>query len=313
MPILRHTFCILKIDMKNNHAAKSKNISMKWSIDKFKRGMPKSNYWFVIPVLVVLFSAFTVINEAAPFRNVNNESFSKGERLEFKVHLGPINAAYSTMAISDTVYQINGRPCYKISIEGNTTGFFDMFVKVRDVWGTYLDTQAILPQRFYRNIQENKYRKYEIVDFDHKNNKAIVTKLDKETKRPTETKPFDISENSQDLVSGYYFLRTLDYKNRKVGEVISIPAFFDNEKYDFNVRFVGREELRTKIGKINAILLSPIMPSNSLFDGENAIQVWLSDDKNKIPLKVKAKMFVGSVEIDLLEAKNIKSPINYSK
>jgi hypothetical protein len=299
--------------MKNNKAAKLKNITFNWPMAKLKKGVFKFTFWHLLPILIVLFSAFTVINEALPFRKVNNESFSSGERLEFKVHLGPINAAYSTMAISDTVYQINGRPCYKISIEGNTTGFFDMFVRVRNVWGTYLDTQAILPQRFYRNIQENKYRKYEIVDFDHKNKKAIVTKLDKETKRPTETKPFDISENSQDLVSGYYFLRTLDYKNRKEGEIISIPAFFDNEKYDFNVKFVGREEVRTKIGKINALVLSPIMPSNSLFDGENSIQVWLSDDKNKIPLKVKAKMFVGSVEIDLLEAKNIKSPINYSK
>jgi hypothetical protein len=299
--------------MKNNEAAKMKNNTLNWSMANSKESLPLFKYWYLIPVLAVLFSAFTVINEAVPLREVNNESFSEGERLEFKVHVGPINAAYSTMAISDTVYQINGRPCYKISIEGNTTGFFDMFVRVRDVWGTYLDTQAILPQRFYRNIQENKYRKYEIVDFDHKNKKAIVTKLDKETKRPTETKPFDISENSQDLVSGYYFLRTLEYKNKKEGEIISIPAFFDNEKYNFDVRFVGREEVRTKIGKINALVLSPIMPSNSLFDGENAIQVWLSDDKNKIPIKIKAKMFVGSVEIDLLEAKNIKSPINYSK
>jgi hypothetical protein len=299
--------------MENNKAAHHKITTQKWSKTILRKGMFKFQYWYLLPITIILFSAFAVINEALPVREVSNESFSKGERLEFKVHLGPINAAYSTMSISDTVYQINGRPCYKISIEGNTTGFFDMFVRVRDVWGTYLDTQAILPHRFYRNIQENKYRKYEIVDFDHKNKKAIVTKLDKETRRPTETKPFDISENSQDLVSGYYFLRTLEYKNRKVGEIISIPAFFDNEKYDFNVKFVGREELRTKIGKINALVLSPIMPSNSLFDGENAIQVWLSDDKNKIPLKVKAKMFVGSVEIDLLEAKNIKSPINYSK
>jgi hypothetical protein len=299
--------------MENNKSLGQKNILVKRSVNKPKFGAFLFSYWSILPILIILFSAFTIINEAVPFRSVTNESFGKGERLEFKVHLGPVNAAYSTMAISDTVYQINGRPCYKISIEGNTTGFFDMFVRVRDVWGTYLDTQAILPQRFYRNIQENKYRKYEIVDFDHKNKKAIVTKLDKETKRPTETKPFDISENSQDLVSGYYFLRTLDYSNRKEGEIISIPAFFDNEKYDFNVKYVGREEVRTKIGKINAIVLSPLMPSNSLFDGENAIQVWLSDDKNKIPLKVKAKMFVGSVEIDLLEAKNIKSPINYSK
>lgn len=264
-------------------------------------------------VLAVFLSAFVVAEVAAPRRIITNDSFAGGEKLEFKVHVGPINAGYSTMVISDTIFQINGRPCYKIDVHGSTNGFFDMFVRVRDVWGTYLDTQAIIPQRFYRNIAENKYRKYEIVDFDHANKKVTVTKLDKETKKPKEIKPFTIDDNSQDLVSGYYYLRTIDYKTITEGEIISIPAFFDDESYQFRVKYVGREVVKTKLGKINAIVLSPIMPSNSLFDGENAIQVWLSDDKNKIPLKVKAKMFVGAVEIDILEAKNVKSRINYAQ
>lgn len=277
---------------------------------KFNSVYPSHTFYFAI-VLLMMLSAFVVVDNSNSYRKVKNESFAMGERLSFKVHVGPINAGYSVMSVSDTIYEINGRNCFKIDVEGSTTRFFDMFIKVRDVWGTYLDIEAILPHRFYRNIAENKYRKYEIVDFDHQNQQAVVTLLDKNTKQPKAVKPFNISAQSQDLVSGYYFLRTMDYSQFVVGDTISIPAFFDDESYNFTLIYIGQEVLKTKLGKINALVLSPLMPENSLFDGENAIQVWLSDDQNKIPLKVKAKMFVGAVEIDITEAMNIKSPINY--
>ncbi len=81
--------------------------------------------------------------------------------------------------------------------------------------------------------------------------------------------------------------------------MIELDAFFEDEVYDFKIRIVGREEVKTKLGKIRSIVISPIMPENSLFDGENSIRVWISDDINKVPLKIKANMFVGAVEVDI--------------
>ncbi len=262
-------------------------------------------------VVCILISAFTLQIDIRPFRDVNNVSFTSGETLLFKVHVGPVNAGTSTMRISDTIYEINNRPCYKIAVEGRTTGFFDLFLRVRDEWGTFLDTTAIIPHRFYRNIEEGKYRKYEVVDFDHREDTALVSKLDKKTRRLKEQVPFKIENNSQDLVSGYYFIRTLDYQNYHEGDTINVPAFFDDETYNFSMRYLGIETVKTKLGKIDALVLSPIMPENSIFDGEDAVQVWLSNDKNKVPLKVKAKMWVGAVEIDILEAMNLRSPLAY--
>jgi len=94
-------------------------------------------------------------------------------------------------------------------------------------------------------------------------------------------------------------LRQVDYDSYKPGEVIVIDAFFDNKLYKFRVRYVGRENLKTKFGRVRSIVISPVMPSNGLFDGENSIRLWMSDDKNRIPLKVSAELFVGAVELDL--------------
>lgn len=241
--------------------------------------------------------------EVSEYRHIRNGSFEPGEVIKYKVHYGFINAAEGEMIISDQLYDINGRPCYKIDVFGKSTGMFDLFLRIRDNWGTYLDTAAIVSQKFYRIIEEGKYRKHEIVDFDQKANLASVRTYSRKKQQWKPIEKFDTPSNVQDMVSGYYFLRTFDFSKLREGQIINIDAFFDDESYDFQIRYVGKEEVKTKLGKIRSVVFSPIMPENGLFDGEDAIRVWISDDANKVPLKIKAEMFVGSVEIDITEYK----------
>lgn len=241
------------------------------------------------------------------YRYIPNKSFTTGEVLKYRIHYGFINAAKAEMVIADKLHMMSGRPCYKVDVYGQTVGFFDLFGKVNDNWGSYIDTAAIIPHKFYRNIEEGRYRKYESVDFDHYKHNATMVLLDKHTKKPKEVKEFSVPNNVQDIVSGYYFLRTVNYDELKPGDIVSLNAFFDEEIYDFKVRFLRHEKLKTKMGKINSIVLAPIMPENELFDGENSLQVWISDDKNKIPLKIRAELFIGALEIDIESYENTRN------
>lgn len=91
-----------------------------------------------------------------------------------------------------------------------------------------------------------------------------------------------------------------------------VKAIFEDELYDFGIKLGGRETIKTKFGKIKAIRLEPVMPKDQdLFDGENSIRFWMSDDENRIPLKIEADMFVGAVEIDIKDYKNLSHPINF--
>ncbi|TRX56232.1 DUF3108 domain-containing protein [Fulvivirga sp. M361] len=233
------------------------------------------------------------------YRSVKNRSFQSGEVLTYKVHYGFISAATAELTISDKLYRLNDRKCYKIEVMGRSVGMFDLFLRIRDTWGTYLDTSAIITHKFYRKIEEGKYRKNEVVEFDHESHMAYSKSFDNRKQQWKPTKTFEVPDNVQDLVSAYYYIRTLNFKELKEGEIISIDTFFDEELYDFSIKFVGREVVKTKLGKIRSLVLSPIMPENSLFDGENAIRFWISDDVNKVPLKVKAELLVGAVEIDI--------------
>ena len=233
------------------------------------------------------------------YRTIKMDSFGEGEVIQYRVHYSFITAGEAIMAVDKEIHKLNGRPCYKIDVYGRTTGLADKLYGVDDNWGTYLDTAAIVPHKFYRYIKEGNYRKNEVVNFDQLKKKAIVNRLDKKTRKIKDVQEFEVPGNVQDMVSGYYFLRALDYDNIKKGQVLSVDAFFDDEVYNFRVRFLGREEIKTKIGDMKAIVLQPLMPETKIFSGEDPIRVWISDDQYKIPLKIKANMVVGSVEIDI--------------
>lgn len=258
----------------------------------------------IFPVILLALVVLSGFVAKETLRTIPNESFSTGELLKYKVHYGPINAAEAVIDIDPKLHRINDRLTYKATVYGKTSSSFDLFIKIRDTWQSYIDTAAILPLRSFRNIEEGSYRKRETVDFNHYTNTAKVEmkKRNKDKKHSSHKVPSDV----QDIVSGFYYLRTLNYDRYKVGDKFTVKGFFDEETFDMVVTYKGRETISTKAGSFRAIKLVPQMPKNKLFKGEDAITVYLSDDKNKIPVLISAEMFVGAVKVDLYEHKNLK-------
>lgn len=247
-----------------------------------------------------LFVALLGFNfRAEVYRVIKQSSFGLGERMEYRVHYGLINAGEAVMEADSVYHYFNGRPCYKLEVNGRSTGVFDLITTIRDVWGTYLDTAAIVPHRFYQTIEEGRYRKKEIVDFDQVNNIATAHRLDRHTGELISKANFPIPNAVQDLVSGYYYLRTMDLASMKPDHIFPVHGFFDDTTYVVQIRYLGVQRLKTKIGVFDAHVISPIMPKNKFFRGRNPIKAWISADQSKIPLKVKADLLVGAVEIDI--------------
>ncbi|MGB0523156.1 MAG: DUF3108 domain-containing protein [Flammeovirgaceae bacterium] len=262
---------------------------------------------FILLLLTVVCFGFQNIDG---YRKVDTRSFAKGEKITYLAHYGFVNAGRATVQMDSKIYTRNGRPCYKVDVDGWTVGMFALGYKVKDKWRSYIDTSAVISQQFYRDISENKYRLEETAYFDQHRHKVRVKTL-KNGKNKDNT--FDIPAYAQDLVSGYYYLRTIDFENLKVGDMIKIDGFFENKVYDFNIKYKGTQVVKTKFGKINAYKLEPIMPDNKLFEGEDAILFYVSADQNRIPLKIRAKMFVGAFEIDMVKYEGLKSDFNWAK
>ena len=266
--------------------------------------------WLLLTPVLLLLSILLVAFTFAPKTAYGpiNTSFGQGEKLYYKVHYGLLNAAEATIELDDNLHRVNERPCYKATVTGRTTGSFDFFIHVRDTWRSYIDTASILPQKFFRNVEENRYRKRETVDFDHVRDVAVVEsrRKDDEPKRGT----FKVPNNIQDIVSGFYLLRTINFDQQHPGDVIRVQGFFDEEVFNVDVIYKGRETVGTKAGTVRAIRLVPKLPDNKLFRGENAVSVYLSDDRNKIPVLIQAEMVVGSVKVDLYKYEGLKNRLN---
>lgn len=260
-------------------------------------------------LIFILFSAFmSGDNEIYPI--VHQESFTKGEKLDYHVSFGIFSIGSAEMIISDNFYRINHRDCYKVDVYGKTTGMVDWVAKVDDHWGAYVDSAALLPHMSYRNIKEGNYRKNEVTKFDHQVNLIETQVKDKKTGKFKEPIYYPAPKNVRDMLAGYLYMRTIDFSTMKKGDVFTVKGFFEDTFYELDVRYKGKDKIKTKAGKFHALKLVPIMPNNELFDGENSIAVWISDDKNKIPLKVEAKMFIGKTAVELSGFHNLRNEIS---
>jgi len=265
--------------------------------------------FFTLSLVLITVASFTFQTQAPESALA---AYGPKEVLLYRLHYGFITAGEARIEVDPTLYMINNKVCYKTAVIGTTTGTFDVAMHVNDQWISYIDTASKIPQRSMRDIVENNYRLKEMVMFDYKNNKAnVIRESGKELERSTAE--YVIASNLQDIVSGAYYLRTLDYSKMIVGSPINMKAFFEDKLYDFTLKYAGKERVHTKYGYVNAIKIQPVMPDNKLFDGGNSIRMWLSDDNNKIPVKIEAEMFVGKVEVELKIFSGLKHPIVFTK
>lgn len=227
-------------------------------------------------------------------------AYQEGEWFKFRVHYGLITAGYATLKVENATYK--NTPVYHIKGYGETSGVSRWFFKVEDYYESYIDKETDLPYQFIRKINEGGHTKDKIIDFDQVNHKAHVFNR-KHNTRDT----IDTEVSVQDMVSAFYYLRNhIDSKNLKEGDETTLTMFFDQENYPFKLRFLGREIMKTEFGKIRCLKFRPLVQSGRVFKEQESLTVWVSDDENKVPIRIKASLAVGSLKADLEEFKGLK-------
>lgn len=245
--------------------------------------------------LVIVFIASTF-----GFSNQKERAFDVGEWFKFRIHYGLVTAGYATLEVKEAT--INSKKVYHAVGKGYTTGLSRFFFKVEDLYESYFDKETGQPYHFVRKIDEGGYTKNQEGFFNQETNKVLV----KDYKNRTE-KTFFFSDNTQDIVSTFYFLRNYPTIDKlKVGESIAIDMFFDDESTKFKLKFLGYEDIDTKFGTISSMIFRPLVQSGRVFKEEESLTVWISNDDNKLPLRIKASLAVGSLKADLDGFKGLK-------
>jgi hypothetical protein len=254
--------------------------------------MKNSLYIFCFLLLSV------TILDAQHLRKITNEAFSPSEVLEYRVHYGFIDAGEAKLEVAPELKTMGGRSCYRVIGTGNSVGAFDWFFKVRDHYESYIDSEAMIPWLFIRKIEEGGYSKSQNVSFNHVKSTAT-----------SEKKTITTPSHVQDLISAFYYARTFDFENAVKGDTFMINTYLDDETFPLQIRFAGRETLKTKMGKIRCIVLKPSLLEGRVFKEQEGMTLWISDDKNRIPVRAQAEIMVGSIKMDIKNYKGLSHPL----
>ena len=175
---------------------------------------------------------------------------------------------------------------------------------MEDYYESYFDEKTGQPYKFIRDINEGGYTKNVEIEFDHDKATAQVN-----DKKKGEIKSFPIENGVQDLISSFYYLRNFYPKDQiQVNESFDINMFFDNENYVFKLKYLGKEVINSKFGKIECMKFRPLVQSGRVFEEKGSVTLWVSDDKNRLPIRLQANILVGSIKADLENFKNLKHP-----
>lgn len=202
---------------------------------------------------------------------------------------------------------LNNRKCYVFSGTGQTYPKHDWFFKVRDVFETYVDSESFRPLRFKADILEGSKKDKHTYFFN--NSKQQVYTVITHGQHPVKVDTLNVSPCSIDVLTAIYYARNIDYSRCKVNDTIGVSIILDGKLFPLYVRYLGREDYTSpEFGKYHCIKFRPLLVEGSIFRKGEHMNVWVTDDKNKIPLYIETAIIVGSVKVSLARYKGLRYP-----
>jgi hypothetical protein len=236
-------------------------------------------------------------------RYVDEIPFQRGESGKYRVYYDSwmtsgISAGVGIISIKDDVTQFNGRNTLHLEVIGKSVGLFSWFFKVDDHFESYIDEETLLPYHFIRRTHEGSYVYEDDVDFDHE-------KLIAKSRRAEKEIPPDV----KDIVSAFYYMRTIDFTGIEPGHEYLLNFFLDDSAYVSKIIYLGKEIVETKLGKFRCLKFKPMVAQGEIFQEPYPMTLWVTDDRNKAPILGKSAVIVGSVKIELIKIEGLKYPM----
>ncbi|TWI99868.1 uncharacterized protein DUF3108 [Mucilaginibacter frigoritolerans] len=252
-------------------------------------------YFLIIVVIIAFFNG----SYAQELNSINEPVFKTGEQLTYTLKYGFFTAAEAVINVEESDKKFDGHPVFHIVADGRTAGTFDIFYKVRNRYESYVDQSTLMPYFYTENRHEANYKHTDNVTFNHENDKITAAK----GVFPYKGKVFD-------FLSAYYFSRSIDVSKIQKGEKFELQYFLEDGVHTLGITYVGVEKVNCSMGSFNCLKFNPTIIPGRVFRKDSKLYLWITDDKNRIPVKAHVELVVGSVTMDLTGAKNLKYPLN---
>jgi hypothetical protein len=234
--------------------------------------------------------------------------YQPGEKVQYSITYGGVQAGVASLELKPEIY--NGKEVWHSVFTGKTVGLAEALFRLLDVYESYIEPESELPVFSVRNIQEGRYRKYNEVAFDHysRPDSAVLT---------SDITGIHVTQKGiHDIVSCFYYLRNHhlpNYQNLKKGDMITIMTWFTDELYPITLKYIGVDEVKTRLGKIKCLRFNPVTEVGRLFKTQEDMTFWFSADKNFVPVKGRFDIFVGSFSAEIIKYEGLKYPLEIKK
>jgi hypothetical protein len=248
--------------------------------------------------------AFLLIILVPVFSTGQEPAYVPGEKVNYAIHYGIVQGGIATLELRPDT--LNGKEVWHSVLLGKTTGMADAIFKVKDIYESYIEPESELPVLSVRNIREGRYTKYNEVIFDHytRSDSAILT---------SDLTGVHITEKGiHDILSCFYYLRNhqlQDHANLKKGDMITIMTWFTDELYPIRLKYLGADEIKTKLGRMRCLKFNPVTEVGRLFKTEDDISFWFTADKNFLPVRIRFEIFVGAFVAEIVSFEGLIHPL----
>jgi len=240
----------------------------------------------------------------------NNSVFQEGEEIIYTVsyNWGPVWVDAGLVTFSVTKENYFGKPAWHFKSTGKTFISYDILYKVRDYYDSWTDPETFRSLGFKRYIYEGGYSLINTMIFDYDRKKIISNT--KSNNNPVRYDTLKFSPCTFDMLTAVYFTRSLDLAKMALNEKREVSLIIDDGLYNIYVRSLGKETVENTDGKkYRCNKFAAKMVEGTIFRGDEDVLVWVTDDANKVPIRIEAKIIIGTVKAYLKEAKGLRNPV----
>jgi len=246
-------------------------------------------------------------------------AFQNGERLTYNLGWalrGVMTANAGEVVFTTSLTNISGQQTYKVSANGRTLPAVRLLFDMNDTYETWLDMETLRPLRFRNELKENKYRFRSEFAYDWGAMKVHTTYQNLRRHPEPQTMTMDLTPQSADAVAFFFSLRSQDLDSFTVGEMHYFDLVLYNKITRLGFKVLGRETRRIgRLGTFNTIKLSCQLTSTDdeegqTFEDGTEFFMWLSDDRNRIPLLLESPTKIGSIVATISRFEGLKYPLD---
>ncbi len=233
-------------------------------------------------------------------------AFAPGEQFTLKIYYNwsALWVASGELSFRISSDELEGRPVFHLLAIGKTYEAYSHIYRVSDRYESYLDTQTLLPLRARRRIEEGRFRLEEEYRFDRNRERVAVQEFTKGHEGE-----YDMDRQTMDILSLIQHARNLDFDSYRPGDRIAMSVFIDNELMRTQLIYEGKKEIKTRNGRFRTIVLRQKMVDNEYFDENDFVTIYVSDDRNRIPIRLESPLTVGWIKGDLKSYRGLKYPL----